>query len=1522
MKTFLKRSFLPVFFVLIVIGVFSAAISLSATRMRLKEHELETQLLRHAKRISLVISPEMASMLGFTGEDEGTFHFEHIRRQLGNYADENALAGVYTIAPVNERFVFGPGKHGGITQRSLFFKGVPEHLETLSAKAIEEGQPKVLGPHETEYGSFFTALAPLSSPHSTRPPLLVAVDVPSEKWTRSVSSEAVMPVSVSLGLLIFIVLGGLALKNATKRYDPVKHGLKVWVLLPSSIAIIAFLLMFATVEYYRGLRLLRREAANMGSLAEEKWGLLLLSRARVLSDKSEEILNDREILKAWRENSMESLLEESRPFYEDLSRRHGVTRFSFFDEKGDAALKVHSDPEKNESPRNSTVRASAHAQKGIWAVERTPSDRLLLNHVQPLPQGEHGKGYLQLGTDLEHLKDSLSDFFNVEVKMILKEGAADKVEQLKEGAPSPFVNTIPVLNAAGEKTAVLLLIADENAWFSELQNELLYSVSVALAIVLGIIGLLWLIANIAEKKLRKSYDDILESRRRISVTLDSIGDAVISADNEGFIVRMNPVAEELTGWSLEEAEGKPVGSVLRIVDTRTRQSIPDIAARVMDEKGRIELSDHKTLISRYGVERQIADSAAPIMGEEKDMLGVVIVFHDVTERYKAGERLKDSQRRLSVATRGTGTGVWDYDLKTGLLVWDETMFELYGTNEDDFTRDFEGFIRHVAPDERDNVRQNFQKSVEGLEDFDMEFPIEKGNGEIRYLAGVATVLKDHNGEPSRVIGINYDITYRKNAENRLLRLSFAVEQSPASVVVTDINGNITYVNSKFSSLTGYSYEEALGENPRILKSGEQPDEFYKELWDTITSGKEWRGEFRNKKKNGELYWEKALISPVFEKNGTIIHFVAVKEDITEQRRIQKALEREERRFEQLARQSRSMVWEIDREGLYTYVSSVSKDLTGYDPEELVGEKHFFDICPEEDRKKIKESAFEKMERREELKKNENRLVRKDGSTVWFLSSGMPVVNKNGEVVGFQGNDTDINELKKAEEAWRESEKRFKDVMYASTDAILLIENSRLVDCNDTALRMFGYSQGRELLGRSFSELAPEFQADREASLEMANKMMKEAFKNGFKRFEWMNLRSDGEVFPVEVSMTPIIHEKKDLLYCVLRDIGKEKLAQEQIKIAQKDLRRTSRQYKSLVANVPGIVYRCANDEEWTMFFISDEVSRMTGYDAKDFMGNAARSYRSVIHPEDRPGVEKRIRTSLAERAPYVLEYRVISSSGAVIWVQERGRGVFDGEEVKWLDGVITDITVLKRAEEQMKLAADMQMEFTSTVSHELRTPLTAIREGIAIVSDGSAGDINDVQQDFLDTAKRNVDRLTRLINDVLDFQKLKVGKAEMELKIYGLNDTLKEAHKQMGPQASKKGLDFILDLGKNVPPIKFDQDAIMRVLVNLLNNAFKFTDEGSVRLASCFDEDKNYVSVIVEDTGPGVDPEDVSKLFNDFEQLQKGKDRKTGGTGLGLPISKKIVEEHGGKIWAESEKGKGTRITFILPVLERRGRSG
>ncbi len=240
--------------------------------------------------------------------------------------------------------------------------------------------------------------------------------------------------------------------------------------------------------------------------------------------------------------------------------------------------------------------------------------------------------------------------------------------------------------------------------------------------------------------------------------------------------------------------------------------------------------------------------------------------------------------------------------------------------------------------------------------------------------------------------------------------------------------------------------------------------------------------------------------------------------------------------------------------------------------------------------------------------------------------------------------------------------------------------------------------------------------------------------------------------------------------------------------------------------------------------------------------------------------------------------------------------------------LLEDLTEAKlNLEKVLKIKSD----FTAMVSHELRTPLAAIKEGIAIVSDGTTGELNPRQKEFLDIARKNVDRLSRLINSILDFQRLESGKLHFHIIDNDINEIVVDVHNTMSSLARDKGLEFRLSLGKDIGRVKFDRDRIIQVLTNLVNNAIKFTDHGWIEVTTVREEDK--VKVSVSDSGLGIRKEDIPRLFGQFVQLHTGVERR-GGSGLGLAISKQIIEAHKGVIWVESEEGKGSAFVFTLPV--------
>ena len=253
-----------------------------------------------------------------------------------------------------------------------------------------------------------------------------------------------------------------------------------------------------------------------------------------------------------------------------------------------------------------------------------------------------------------------------------------------------------------------------------------------------------------------------------------------------------------------------------------------------------------------------------------------------------------------------------------------------------------------------------------------------------------------------------DVSERNRMDAQLRQLSRALEQSPVSIVITDPAGNITYVNPRFTVVTGYTFAEAFGKNPRILKSEETLPETYEQLWQTITSGKEWRGEFHNKKKNGELYWESASISPIINEAGKITHFLAVKEDITERKRVEEQL----RKLSHAVEQSPSAIIITDPAGKIEYVNPKFTEVTGYSSAEAVGNTPRLlksGETPAETYRQLWGTITGGKEWRGEFHNK-----KKNGQLYWESAAISPIMDERGNITHFLAENEDVTAKKQLE----------------------------------------------------------------------------------------------------------------------------------------------------------------------------------------------------------------------------------------------------------------------------------------------------------------------------------------------------------------------------------------------------------------------------------------------------------------------------------------------------------------------------
>ena len=397
------------------------------------------------------------------------------------------------------------------------------------------------------------------------------------------------------------------------------------------------------------------------------------------------------------------------------------------------------------------------------------------------------------------------------------------------------------------------------------------------------------------------------------------------------------------------------------------------------------------------------------------------------------------------------------------------------------------------------------------------------------------------------------------------------------------------------------------------------------------------------------------------------------------------------------------------------------------------------------------------------------------------------------------------------------------------------------------------------------------------------------------------LMIDGKktAFWLQVSAESVVIDGHKHAVVAIDDVTKRKKAESDRRLAEE-------RYRTIFEN--SAVAITMMDEQERLISWNKSMERLLGMEGNDLYLKPIRS----LYPADE--WEKIRGCDVGQKAMQRhLETRMLRKDGKPIDVAISLSVLTDSDgKTTGSIGIIRDITERREAEERVKEAVELKSQFVSTVSHELRTPLAAIKEGVAIVLDEVTGRINADQKKFLDIAKRNVDRLGDLINNVLDFQKLQAGRMKLDLQTNSIDEVVSDVHETMALYARKSQVELSFDTAKSMPRAKFDRAKIIQVLTNLISNAVKFTPEEGRVSVNVQQQNEDWV-ISVSDTGMGIPKEELPKIFERFYRVNRpGKEIQ--GTGLGLAIVRKIVTMHGGRIEVESEVDQGTVFSVFLPI--------
>ncbi|MBD2212844.1 PAS domain S-box protein [Nostoc linckia FACHB-104] len=911
---------------------------------------------------------------------------------------------------------------------------------------------------------------------------------------------------------------------------------------------------------------------------------------------------------------------------------------------------------------------------------------------------------------------------------------------------------------------------------------------------------------------------------------------------------------------------------------------------------------------------------------------ILSVFKDYTERIEAETALKRSEAALREAQRVAHIGSWEFDVATKTIIWSEELYHIHQLDPHQLPPSTAEILARIVHPDYYGAYQSFYEQLYRGEVAEQDFQIVLPDGSLRYVAAKGEPIFNQQGELVRLVGTVLDISDRKQVELELkqvrdLREAIFNESTDAIFLVKPPPTRLILdCNQRAVELFEVeSKAQLIGIQGNILQKRQFTDEELAEIAIEIEQQGFWSREVEYLTNKGNSFWGNLAVKMI-QVAGQSMYLVRVT-DITDNKRIAAELQQSEARLQNLADASPVVIYTValDKSGRgpvrYEYLSPAFEEIYEIPVAEALQDAEiiFNEIHPE-DRLGYQQAIAHSMEALE-LFKSEWRIITPSGKMKWIQANSRPERRANGEII-WHGVAQDISDRKQLELALQASQAKLNDILN-SVSAI--ITSMRVFP--DRSWDITHVSAGCEVIsGYTPEELTTNNNLWTSQIFPEDWQMMEDAvFANICAEqtgtYEYRLHHKDGSICWISQTSSSRWDEAQNcwIVTAVSSDISERKQVEAALRESEERFRR---------AFDDAAIGMALISIDGQFLQVNRSLCEMVGYSEAELLNLNS---LDITHLDD-------IQTNLAaatqvlkeKQRIYQLKQRYIHKNKSIIWILISVSLVKDqNRKPLYFVAQIQDISEQQAAQRERQQIDQMKDEFISVVSHELRTPLTAIHGALGMLGTGIFEKRPERAKEMLTIALNNCDRLVRLVNDILDLERLDSGKTQLIMETCQINTLMQQAVETVQVIATQAAIN--LEFTPLFVTITAAPDAIVQTLINLLSNAIKFSPVNSTvwLTAELVTEELNlkqtkfsmtgpYVLFSVKDQGRGIPSEKLETIFGRFQQVDVSDSRQKGGTGLGLAICKSIVQQHGGQIWVESILGQGSTFYFTLPLNQRK----